>query len=287
MLLYHFTAEEFLESLKREGLTRGDVPTSPSTGRNGVWLTSLRATHDHGQGDGTRSTIVTPTLRLQIPSCRYLPDGDVLQDLDKLAIRIAVRIPRCDRKLVKWSTWAPGRLEVNWLATLNRLGGGPAIANTWYIYWGVIPPDWFVKIDQLHPSRSVGRQYAGSVTMAVDDSAGDARWQEDKEPPVGRGAYVIDLRPAQNSMTTDQFVGILEALRRLDPVVARVGDTRDLQTIKRVVDPATSAGAYLIVATPGQRDALREAVQAANTTTDQIKLTLIATELGHRFQLAA
>ena len=52
MLLYHFTAPEYIEQIKAEGLTRGDVPTSSTEGINAVWLTSDRSPDGHGLSDG-------------------------------------------------------------------------------------------------------------------------------------------------------------------------------------------------------------------------------------------
>ena len=52
MILYHFTAAEYLESILKDGLNRGDVPLSPTEGVNGVWLTTDPNTEGHGLTDG-------------------------------------------------------------------------------------------------------------------------------------------------------------------------------------------------------------------------------------------
>jgi hypothetical protein len=40
MMLYHFTALEYLDAIKAEGLTKGEVPVSATDLLNAVWLTS-------------------------------------------------------------------------------------------------------------------------------------------------------------------------------------------------------------------------------------------------------
>ena len=52
MILYHFTAVEYLDAIMKEGLSRGDVPTSAAAGRNGVWLTTDPDSGGHGLSDG-------------------------------------------------------------------------------------------------------------------------------------------------------------------------------------------------------------------------------------------
>ncbi len=48
MILYHYTAREYLERIRREGLTTGEVPLSPSHILNGVWFTTDPDPGGHG-----------------------------------------------------------------------------------------------------------------------------------------------------------------------------------------------------------------------------------------------
>ena len=63
--------------------------------------------------------------------------------------------PRGDRNLVHWHAWAKGRLDPAWLATLDASAGGPALARTWFLYWGVIPPHWIVEARHLRSGMDV------------------------------------------------------------------------------------------------------------------------------------
>ncbi len=54
MILYHFTCVEYLESIKRDGLCRGDVPIEfGKPGLNGVWFTTDPTPQGHGLGGAT------------------------------------------------------------------------------------------------------------------------------------------------------------------------------------------------------------------------------------------
>lgn len=137
MLLYHYTAKEYLPLILAEGLTRGDVPTSPTEGMNAVWLTSDSAADGHGLTDGRELTDrekqmagIAPTQSARFPN--------------KRAIRLQVRIPQGDRNLMVWSKWARKRLNPDWYRILDEAGGGKS--QSWYLYWGTVPPAWIAGI---------------------------------------------------------------------------------------------------------------------------------------------
>ncbi len=93
MLLYHFTAVEYIEQIKAEGLTRGDVPTSQTEGLNAVWLTSDRNPGGHGLTDGH---VLTASERdqMEISTGQHIPEGARFPN--KRAYRIAIKIPPAD-----------------------------------------------------------------------------------------------------------------------------------------------------------------------------------------------
>ena len=69
---------------------------------------------------------------------------------NKLAVRISVKIPPNDhQRLVYWPKWAKSRLHPDLYDALAITGGN--MDKTWWLYWGVIPPAWFVAIDKLEP----------------------------------------------------------------------------------------------------------------------------------------
>ena len=144
MLLYHFTASEYLDSIMAEGLTRGEVPLSATNFMNAVNLTSSPDSAGHGLSDSREFTPEERDWARRMNDGR-LPDGP-LRFLNKKAVRITVKIPRDDRNLVAWPKWARKHLAADWYATLNKAAGGKA--NTWFLYWGVIPPTWFVKVEK-------------------------------------------------------------------------------------------------------------------------------------------
>jgi hypothetical protein len=119
MILYHYTAAEYLPSILESGITQGDVPITPTGGFNAPWLTSDRDPAGHG----------------------------LISILDKRAVRITVKIPANDPRLKWWPKFAKGRVESSWYDTLDRTGGGKS--ETWYIYRGVVPANWFLNIERL------------------------------------------------------------------------------------------------------------------------------------------
>jgi hypothetical protein len=50
MILYHFTGLEYLDAIMEDGLSKGDVPTSATEGKTGVWFTTDQDPAGHGLG---------------------------------------------------------------------------------------------------------------------------------------------------------------------------------------------------------------------------------------------
>lgn len=140
MLLYHFTAAEYLDSIREHGLVRGEVPISATDLLNAVWLTTDRSPSGHGLTDGRELTDQEKLLKKLDPA---LP----ARFPDKRAVRITLRIPSTDRNLRHWPAWGKKRLESGWYQTLSRIGGGKD--RSWWLYWGVIPPERFDKVEML------------------------------------------------------------------------------------------------------------------------------------------
>lgn len=116
MILYHYTAAQYLRAIARYGLTVGDVPTDirRNRGRVGVWFTSTASPGGHG---------------LEASA------------LSKMSYRLTVEIPDESVQLVKWSEWAPENATAKTIDALHAAAGeyegeGPA---SWYIYFGVLP----------------------------------------------------------------------------------------------------------------------------------------------------
>ena len=109
MRLYHFTAKEYLSSIMREGLWKGEIPYSLTDyGDNGVWLTTSGNLTAQGWAD-------------EMPP--------------KLELRLEFRLNRDGPKLHRWRDLANDhRVDVNWYASLDDVGGGHS--DEWYVYLG-------------------------------------------------------------------------------------------------------------------------------------------------------
>lgn len=148
MNLYHFTAHEHWPSILREGLSRGGVPVTPTTGLNAIWLTSDASPDGHGLSSGE---VIAADVAAR---ASVWTSGEGLRTYDKRALRLLVNVPRGDRRLIRWRPWARKNLEVDWLAALEKAAGGSAKARTWFLFWGVIPPTWILARVVLRPSNT-------------------------------------------------------------------------------------------------------------------------------------
>lgn len=142
MLLYHFTAEEFLESILANGLNRGELPLSATEVENAVNLTSDPNPEGHGLSEAR------PLNNAEIAFFRrtgqYLPEGAMFPN--KRAVRITVKMPRSAVK--QWLPWARKKLSRSWLNTMIDAGGGPRKAKTWWFSRNPIPPEHFVAVEK-------------------------------------------------------------------------------------------------------------------------------------------
>jgi hypothetical protein len=129
MKLYHFTNHIWLRRIQKEGISRGDVPTSPTEGFNAVWLTS--------NGDAASQ-------------------GTMLEK--KLSVRLTVEIDSGDPLLKTWlQVMREHRVSGRWRKTLNDLGGGTEAH--WYVYLGTVSPDRIVSVDILSPPVAQDLEY--------------------------------------------------------------------------------------------------------------------------------
>lgn len=119
MILYHFTRPDYVDSIKQNGLIRGDVPTSPAGGFNAPWLTD------------------DPTASMQ----------DWIVGTDKNKVRFTISIKQ-DKNLRKWSDYATSiGMDSAWYKILDKTGGGGS--EHWYIFLGRIPASWITDIEYL------------------------------------------------------------------------------------------------------------------------------------------
>jgi hypothetical protein len=146
MILYHFTALEYLDAIKADGLTKGEVPVSPTDLLNAVWLTTDPSPKGHGLTDGRPLTEQERFVEYQRRG--FMPPEGARFPNNR-AVRIAVLIPSSDRNLYHWPKWGRKRIAPDWYKRMDRVGGGKS--KTWWIYFGVIPPRSFREIEILAP----------------------------------------------------------------------------------------------------------------------------------------
>ena len=142
MLLYHFTAEEYLDSILVSGLVRGELPLNQPEALNAISLTSDKSPSGHGLTDGQSLSEAEKSFFRQ--EGKQVPDNARFPN--KRAVRITVKVPKSSVK--KWLPWARRRLESSWLNTLIDIGGGYRKAKTWWFSPGAIPPGYFVKVER-------------------------------------------------------------------------------------------------------------------------------------------
>jgi hypothetical protein len=98
-------------------LTVGDVPTDLKRwkGHIGVWLTSSEKAGGHGlEGSG----------------------------LAKAQYRLSVKVPQDTALLVRWADWALQNVTPDTFEALHR---SATSFETWYVYFGVVRPEWIVE----------------------------------------------------------------------------------------------------------------------------------------------
>jgi len=143
MIFYHFTCVEYLDSICREGLTRGDVPLTRWTSANAVWLTTDRNPAGHGV---TTGGLLTEFDRAYMTKLTGVEPPHGARFPNKQAVRIAVKIPLSDTSIKAWLPWARRRIAADWLDDLHRVAGR---YRTWYLCFRPISPIEFLRIDHL------------------------------------------------------------------------------------------------------------------------------------------
>jgi hypothetical protein len=147
MLLYHFTSREHMESILREGLSRGDVPLrerAPLFETNAVWFTDIPQAEGCGLGD---PHVLTEGERFQhFYTFGEMPPPNSCYG-DKKAVRITVAIPSSDRRLKRWTTYGRKHCEPGLYDNLVRANG--QTHKHWWLYFGTIAPERFRSVEYL------------------------------------------------------------------------------------------------------------------------------------------
>jgi hypothetical protein len=139
MILYHFTAARFIESIKREGITLGAVLTGIKNGKpilqqGYLWLTVNIDCHDQ---EWCKNRVTIP--------------------YDRSAFRITVDVPfYAEKRVINWLDFCnSGRVQKEVVELLNAYGD----PENWRLFRGYIPPQWFKFVDRknlVQPYRAIG-----------------------------------------------------------------------------------------------------------------------------------
>ncbi len=157
MIFYHYTSRAALESIQREGLTRGEAPYSATR-----WATAVNLTTDSepsGHGLDLGGYIVTEEhSRAMARNGINVPAGTVF--VNKREARIKLKLPSSDSKLKRWKSWSRKNCDPGYAEGLEQSAGAtPKKAKTWWLYFGVIPPEAFLEIDILVPDAPTKSEY--------------------------------------------------------------------------------------------------------------------------------
>jgi hypothetical protein len=131
MILYHFTPLENVPMIKAEGILPLDVGGYMTGGSGGlVWLTER------------------PTTRLPDAERVALKSGASVNEwLGRgPTARFTVRIGSHDRRLVRYEHWL--RAQKSWDRTFTIPPKLKTICASFWMYFGVIPPERFVECDK-------------------------------------------------------------------------------------------------------------------------------------------
>lgn len=147
MYLYHFTRRKHLEAIERDGLIFGDVANSgiADRGLNGVWLT--KDPTPTGNGLAGRPANDDERAFYQQLHGEKMPDD--FRFPNRMEIRIKVKLRETDPRLKCWWTWSRQHVVDAVHENLIENGGGKRKARNWFIYFGVIPPEAFERVDDL------------------------------------------------------------------------------------------------------------------------------------------
>lgn len=167
-VLYHFTCRTWWHFIRSEGITRGECPIS------------------------LKRTLQYPNLTTNAdPAAQGWADART-DGSDKLAVRIAVRMPLSDTALIRWEDIARQHgMPTRDYLSLKRSGGGRP--QDWWIYKGTVHPRRFESVDfldgdQIHPTdrKMLARIEAGGFRTFAEfrDAAGEWVRPADGYDPV-------------------------------------------------------------------------------------------------------
>jgi hypothetical protein len=164
-ILYHFTDRAAWHFIKSEGITRGEVPLSATDVLQHPNLTS------------------NPVPMSQ----RWACVGQTATN--KTAVRIAVEIPPGDDRVMSWRDFATrSRVDRRWYRVLDEVGGWEA--RNWWIYLGIVPPEWFTDVEFLDDGKITA--FEAQLLKVCERSANNDEAIRRMTVKAGNGFVVVD-----------------------------------------------------------------------------------------------
>jgi len=145
MMLYHFTSDRHINGISHYGLTVGDVPTSATRGRVGVWFTTAETSAGHGLGGAA----------------------------DKTRFRLGVDLDSRHPCLHKWTEWAPANVDGGMLKGLHKTAEN---YRSWYVFFGVIPPEKILSCIDMSTGQEVDWRHHPTSPL---DLPGVPKWRRE------------------------------------------------------------------------------------------------------------
>lgn len=169
MLLYHFTCLYHLPNIMREGINQGEVFISP------------------------REILQAPNLTTNSNPQSLLRAANISGATDKTKVRVAVSIPDGDPLLEEWLVMCRRRhVDKVYRKRLDLIGQG----KFWYVYWGVIPVDWFTEVGILQSDSYSLYKDEALVALIRDietEREGIPMRGQKIDPPPGReNSWLLD-----------------------------------------------------------------------------------------------
>jgi hypothetical protein len=147
VILYHFTSHDALESIRQEGIDRGEAPMSDQRVTCAVNLTTDPSPTGHGLDNAGHVVTAAESADYAARFGWDIAAGTVF--VNKRAVRIKIRMPSSDRALKAWRTWSRKHCEPGYAERLEAAAGPDGKAKTWWLYFGTVPPSAFMSIDIL------------------------------------------------------------------------------------------------------------------------------------------
>jgi len=195
LTLYHFTSRWVLPRLLREGITRGDVPVSPTEGYMAPWLTDDPSFTKQGWKSGSF--------------------------LDKTEVRLTVKV-----EADKLQTWAQIVVKHNvnpvWAAAMVHSGGKPD-GTTWYAHRGAIKAkqivEWELRSDDLPPLDPMGipEAFGKLKTAGTEKKPVTTKWAGESRSSFIHYTENWVRSPSMQYPWSDMPTGLLTTLSHADP----------------------------------------------------------------------